>query len=268
MDRYLEAYQTATGKSAPLTAAKLTPLFDRMAVGDWIPPKGQQAVDLGFTAHTFNDSREAPRLYDYYQWVTTHCLTSPVNELSAKLIGMAFTSANVIQSTLPQPVTLNPWQIDQQADIKLMTKRAIVVENNGIFIWLAHRHPTWPLINQSGNDFNSSYVQMIQRLERAGVRLTYLGDLDSTGIRIAAQLFGVLQQTSAPDLMAIQTPEHVIQWLSLYGKVAVARTRVITGLPQLFQDEADSIHTLGRFVEQEQLIDVYEQLIPQWLSVL
>jgi len=266
MDHYLDAYRAATGKTGPLIATKLMPLFDRMEAGEWITPKGQQAVDLGFTAHTFNDSHEEPRLYDYYQWVTTHCFPNPINELSAKLIGMAFTSANVIQSTLPQPITLNPWQIEQQADIKLMTKQAIVVENNGIFIWLAHRHPTWPLINQSGNDFNSAYVQMIQRLERAGVRLTYLGDLDSTGIRIAAQLFEVLCRTTVQNFMAIQTPERVIQWLSLYGKPASARTRSIEVAPRLFQDEVDSIHTLGRFVEQEQLISDYEQLIPQWLK--
>lgn len=266
MDQYINAYEAATGKIAPPEAVQLKPLFKRMAAGALMPPKGQQAVDLGFTAHTFNDRHENPQLYDYYQWVTTQMMTTPIHELSAKLIGMAFTSTNVIKSALPQPVTLNPWQIDQLTDEHIITKQAVVIENNGIFIWLAHRHPTWPLINQSGNDFNEPYVRMIQRLEQAGVALTYLGDLDSTGIRIAAQFFSILEHTTAEQLLAIQTPQQVVEWLSLYGKISPSRTRAVTLEPAPFQDEANTIHVLERFVEQEQLIGDYEQLIGNWLQ--
>lgn len=266
MDRYLEAYQTVTGKVPPVAAANLTPLFDQMQAGQVVPPRGQQAVELGFTAHTFNDREENPAMYDYYQWVKTHVITGPINELTAKIIGMAFTSANIIESNLPQPLTLNPWQIAQLETALITAKQAVIVENNGIFIWLAHRHPDWPLINQSGNDFNESSVQMIQKIEQAGVALTYLGDLDSTGIRIAAQLFAALKQTPVDQFMALQTPQRVVQWLSLYGKVSSERTRSVKLEPQLFQEEANSIHVLGRFVEQEQLIESYEQLIADWLA--
>lgn len=266
MDRYLEKYQAVTGKILPAVAAKLAPLFDQMQAGQVVPPKGQQAVDLGFTAHTFNNRRENPAIYDYYQWVIAHVISTPINELTAKLIGMAFTSANIIESNLPQPLTLNPWQIKQLETSLITAKQAVIVENNGIFIWLAHRHPDWPLINQSGNDFNESSVQMIQKIERAGVALTYLGDLDSTGIRIAAQLFAALKQTPVDQFMALQTPQRVVQWLSLYGKVGSGRTRSVKLRPQLFQEEANSIHVLGRFVEQEQLIEPYEQLIADWLA--
>lgn len=266
MSRYLDAYQRTTGKVAPESASRLDPLFARMEAGELLPPRGQQAVDLGFSAHTFNDRQVQPPLFDYYQWVTTQHLATSPRELSAKLIGMAVTSANVFQSTLPQPVTLNPWQIAGLKPAQLMNRQAVVIENNGIFIWLVHRHPTWPLINQSGNDFNGAYVQVMRLLEQWGVRLTYLGDLDSAGIQIAAQLWRVLPQTTEAELLALQSPERVLRWLTFYGKADATRTQAVAVVPQRLQQEAQSIHTLARFVEQEQLISEYEQLIPQWLK--
>lgn len=67
--------------------------------------------------------------------------------------------------------------------------------------------------------------------------------------------------------MAIQTPQQVVEWLSLYGKISPSRTRAVTLEPAPFQDEANTIHVLERFVEQEQLIGDYEQLIGNyWLQ--
>lgn len=267
MNRYLKAYQAQTGKPAPENADRLTPVFDQMMNGATLPPRGQQAVNAGFTAHTLNDPRVQPAVYDYYQWVTTVYLADANwQELSAKLIGMAFTSNQVFKTDLPQPLTLNPWQVSRMATYPLKTKRAVMVENNGVFIWLAYLHPDWPLINQSGNDLNPAAGQLLRSLEQRGVQLTYLGDLDSAGIQIAARLFRQLPQTSIETFTAIQTPGNVSLWQSIYGKADARRTREVTVTPEVLNKEAQTIQTQGCFVEQEQLIEVYERLIPAWLA--
>lgn len=91
-------------------------------------------------------------------------------------------------------------------------------------------------------------------------------DLTSTGIWIAAQFFSILKHTTAEQLLAIQTPQQVVEWLSLYGKISPSRTRAVPLEPVTFQDEANTFHVLERFVEQEQLIGDYEQLIGNWLQ--
>lgn len=265
---YLQAYCAQTGRPAPAQAARLTPLFQQIAAGTPLPPRGQQAVDLGLTAHSLNDPHENPPLYDYYRWVLAHYFSQqPLNELTAKLIGMAFTCANLFQTNLPQPLTLNPWQVDQLGTVPLATRQAIVIENNGIFIWLLKRHPTWPLINQAGNDFNQTYVQLLQRLEQRGLQLTYLGDLDSRGIQMADHLFQQLKKTPIQQFTALQTPTQVATWLAIAGKPDAThqRTKRLAVQQLVFQAEMDSICLLQRFVEQEQLIDEYEQLIMAWL---
>jgi hypothetical protein len=266
---YEHAYCKATGKLAPVQAPRLTPLFQQIAAGTLLPPRGQQAVDLGLTAHSLNDPREDPPLYEYYQWVLAHYFAEqPPHELTAKLIGMAFTCANLFQTDLPQPLTINPWQVESLTTFPLATRRAIVVENNGIFIWLFKRHPTWPLINQAGNDFNPTYVQLLQELEQRGLQLTYLGDLDSRGIQMADYLFQQLQKTSIEQFTALQTPTQVATWLAVHGKSDLKRqrTRRLTVQQPVFQTEMDSVCLLHQFVEQEQLIADYERLMPAWLD--
>ncbi|KRL12759.1 hypothetical protein [Schleiferilactobacillus perolens] len=94
----------------PIEANTLDVLFDQIAAGKTLPPRAQQAVALGFTAHGLNDAKENLALFDYYRWVLTNCFAADqFNELTAKFIGMAFTSANVFQTDLPQAITLNPW---------------------------------------------------------------------------------------------------------------------------------------------------------------
>jgi len=267
MSEYQQQYEQATGKRVSAAADKLDGLFDRIANGEVLPPRGQQAVDLGLTAHSLNDARENPAVYDYYHWVLTNYFApQQIQEVTAKLIGMAFTCANIFQTDLPQPITLNPWQIPAMRTFPLRTTRAIVVENNGVFAWLLQLHPEWPLINQSGNDFNAAYVDLIQALERQHVQFTYLGDLDSRGIQMADHLFNVLRQTSIETFTALQSPANVVKWLTLNGKVDGQRTRQLTVQNSVFQKEMNSINLLGKFVEQEQLIGAYETLITAWLA--
>ncbi|NLR10309.1 MULTISPECIES: DUF2399 domain-containing protein [Lactobacillaceae] len=267
MNPYRKAYERATGRAVPAVAVPLDNLFAKMATGDLLPPRGQQAVDAGLTAHSLNDPQENPAVYDYYHWVmTTYFAEAPVNELSAKLIGMAFTSLNIFQTDLPQPLTLNPWQATAMADYPLRTQRAVVIENNGVFIWLAHLHPDWPLINQGGNDFNAVYVTLIQHLETRGVQLTYLGDLDSKGIQMADHLFCQLRSTPIVTFSALQSPANVTKWLAVKGKRGTQRTRPLTVKTPVFQRELDAVNLAGRFVEQEQLISEYERLIDDWVQ--
>lgn len=266
MSPYRKAYEASTGLIAPKEAEQLDDLFQRIVRGDRLPPRGQQAVDAGLTAHSLNDRRENPQLFDYYQWVLANVLTDcPVNELSAKLIGMAFTCMSIFKTDLPQPLTLNPWQIAAMQDYPLGTKQAVVIENNGVFVWLATLHPEWPLINQAGNDLNSAYIQLMQSLELRGVQLTYLGDLDSRGIQMADSLFRQLSQTSIETFTAIQSPANVSYWLTLKGKKDVKRTRRLEVKTPVLCEELDSIRLFGKFVEQEQLISNYERLIEEWL---
>lgn len=263
MSRYTEKYQTETGKDLPEGAEELDALFDKIAENDSLPPRGQQAVDLGFTAHTLNDSKENPPIYRYYQWIMKHMFADkPINELTSKLVGMSFVSANIFETNLPQPITLNPWQIERMTDVSLMTDKAIIVENNGVFIWLYSRHPDWPLINQSGNDFNEAYNTLLSRLADSNLQMTYLGDLDSDGIRIADHLSTILNQ----NLFEIQTSKRVFDWLIRFGKTDINRTKMLNVKNETMQEEMESIHTLHKFVEQEQLISEYETLIEQWLK--
>ncbi|WP_367295745.1 DUF2399 domain-containing protein [Levilactobacillus yonginensis] len=266
MSEYSRRYEAETGKTAPIEAQQLDKLFEQIARGIFLPPRGQQAVDLGFTAHSLSDPYENPVVYQYYQWVLRNVFEKhSVNEMTAKLIGMAFTCANVFETSLPQPLTLNPWQIEEMKSFPLKTKRAVVVENNGVFVWLVHLHPDWSLINQAGNDFNEAYIKLLQRLEQRGLQVTYLGDLDSRGIQMADHLYRQLNETSIAEFTAIQTPENVSKWLTLKGKIAAKRTHRLAVTTPRFQQEMNSISLMGKFVEQEQLITDYENLIPGWL---
>lgn len=267
MTDYSEQYWQATGKKAPETAMKLAPLFTAIKAGELLPPRGQQAVDCGLTAHSLNDARADPATFRYYQWVLKNCLAAyPVRELSAQLIGMAFTCANIFAADLPQPLTLNPWQIPAMLNYPVKVQRAVMIENNGVFIWLHHRHPDWPLINQSGNDFNVKYLELIQVLVKQGLKLTYLGDLDSEGIRIVDYLIQAVPELNAAELLALQTPENVAKWLVRFGKENPRRTKRLPIQNALLKSELESIHSFKKFVEQEQLIAIYEEIIPKWLD--
>lgn len=267
MNPYREKYEQQTNRVVSSHAQQLEPLFADIVTGKSLPPRGQQAVDLGFTAHTLNDPHEDPEVYQYYQWVLTNCFDGqPLHELSAKLIGATFTAANVFKTDLPQPVTLNPWQTESMQSFPLAAKRAVIVENNGVFIWLLHRHPDWPLINQAGNDFNTAYLAIVQSLEQRQVKLTYIGDLDSRGIQMADYLFSQLNFTPIETFTAIQSPINVFQWLTQLGKTNLKRSRKLQISNPVLQKELDSIHVLKCFVEQEQLITEYESLISAWLD--
>lgn len=263
MSKYVEVYKNKTGKDAPIGATRLDVLFDKIEQHKKLPPRGQQAVDLGFTAHTLNDPNENPEIFRYYSWIINHFFANQtIDELSANMIGNSFVSANVIETNLPQPLTLNPWQIKQSKSLQFSTKKAVIIENNGVFIWIHQLHPAWPLINQSGNDFNKYYNAILNKMVDESIQLTYLGDLDSKGIQIADHLSKVVG-TSIFDL---QTPEQVLDWLVRFGKVDSHRSKLIQVENPTLQLEAESINTIGKFVEQEQLIEEYEQLIDHWLG--
>ncbi len=187
--------------------------------------------------------------------LTTYCFKSgQVNELTARLIGMAFTSANIFDTDLPQPLTLNPWQLTSMLDFPLKSKQAVVIENNGVFALLHQEHPDWPLILQSGNDFNEVYVQLIQRLEARGMRYVYLGDLDSAGIQMADQFARLLKQTQAEEVAALQQPTDVRLWLADLGKIDARRTKQRKVVSPVYQAEMTTIALFGKFIEQEQLM--------------
>lgn len=263
MSRYTEMYENESGRELPENAEKLDTLFNKIASGIQLPPRGQQAVDMGFTAHTLSHSEGNPAIYQYYQWILNHFFDGKkINELSSQLIGMSFSSANIFQTNLPQPVTLNPWQIDLMTDIPLMNKKAVIIENNGVFIWLHILHPEWPLINQSGNDFNESYNKLLKYLSNNNLKMAYLGDLDSAGIRIADRVSKIVNQ----NLFLIQTPERVVDWLVRFGINDLNRTKRVSVDNQVLKEEMTSIHIFKMFVEQEQLISEYEPLIEEWLQ--
>lgn len=264
---YYEKYEHVTGRIAPTDAWRLEPLFNQIESRQSLPPRGQQAVNLGLPAHSLNDSTANPALYNYYQWVLRHYFQNQtLNELTAKLIGMAFVCNHIFKTDLPQPLSLNPWQRDRMLDYPLATDRAVIVENNGIFALLATQHPNWPLINQGGNDFQTDYVTLMQRLEDRGVRFTYLGDLDAKGIQIADTLFCQLKETSIEDFLALQTESRVSEWLTLMGHPSVKRTKRLTVKTPALQKQLTAISIFGKYVEQEQLTPIYEQLITEWLN--
>jgi len=265
MSKYVEYYEKMTNKKAPNSASNLDRIFQEIEQGIELPPRGQQAVNVGFTAHTLIDSQENPLIFSYYRWIINNMLMDyPVKELSAKLIGTSFTSANVFKTDLPQPVTLNQWQIEQMDTVNLMTNKAVILENNGVFILLHKLHPDWPLINQAGNDFNAGNNRIMLAIKKQHVKLTYLGDLDSSGIKIADHLARFLGNPK--ELFEIQSQDQVVDWLVRFGKKDVKRTREINIQTPLLADVLESIHTFGKFAEQEQLMDEYEILISKWLE--
>ncbi|MCI2033411.1 MAG: hypothetical protein LKJ69_08400 [Lactobacillus sp.] len=95
------------------------------------------------------------------------------------------------------------------------------------------------------------------------MQLTYLGDLDAAGIRMADTLKQALP--TSPQFLALQTPKRVLQWLIESGKVDALRTRRQPVRDPALAREMDSVVTQARFVEQEQLLAQYEALIAAWL---
>lgn len=265
---YAAVYKAATGKTvAAATVSGLEPLFAKLAAGNTLPPRGQQAVSAGLPAHALYDRRVNPSAYDYYHWVLANYFPdAKQSETSAQLIGMAFTSANVFQTDLPQPLTLNPWQIPAMQDWSIITTQAVVVENNGVFIQLHQEHPDWPLINQGGNDFQAAYVQLLQKLTARGLRLTYLGDLDATGIRIADTLLQKLPDVNAADFLAVQTPANVVRWVQQYGRADAQRTAKQTVVNPQLRMQMGTVALSGRYVEQEALLGEYAALVSAWLE--
>lgn len=77
------------------------------------------------------------------------------------------------------------------------------------------------------------------------------------GLQIADRVQGILPMVAAKNLFALQLPQQVFAWLVQYGKVAVKRTQNLSVATPLLQEEMASLHTVGRFVEQEQLIGPY-----------
>lgn len=263
---YQEIFERDTGRTAPVDAVKLEPLFQAIANGSKLPPRSQQAVDLGLSAHSLNDAKEAPELYQYYRWILANCFPGQKpNELTARLIGMAFVCNSVFKTDLPQPLTLNPWQITKMKQFPLANKRAVIVENNSMFILLATRHPDWPLINQGGNDFQTGYVELLRTLEQGGVTFTYLGDLDSRGIQMADTLFQIFKKTDIVDFLALQTDKRVSEWVALHGEKGTKRTRRLKVEAPELKRQMDTVTLFGKFVDQEKLLDQYEKLIPEWL---
>ena len=151
-------------------------------------------------------------------------------------------------------------------DFPLKNKQGVVIENNGVFALLHQEHPDWPLILQSGNDFNEVYVQLIQRLEARGMRYVYLGDLDSAGIQMADQFARLLKQTQAEEVAALQQPTDVRLWLADLGKIDARRTKQRKVVSPVYQAEMTTIALFWKFIEQEQLMGVYEVRITEWLE--
>lgn len=266
MTEYEEAYVTATGVPLPSHSAELNQWFDAIKRGETLPPRSVQAVKSGLVAHALSDKNVDPANFDYYHWVIDHLMggTAALSEMSAQLIGMAFVSTGIFATDLPQPLTINPWQAPKMANWPLATQRAVIIENNGVFIWLHHLHPQWPLINQGGNDFQPAYVDLLAQLVRRGLQVTYLGDIDAAGIRMADTLRQRLPET--PEFLAIQSPVRVMTWLGgVYGLSDAKRTVQQPVTDKDLQLEMNMVHMQGRFVEQEQLLDEYELLIDEWL---
>ncbi|WP_179394504.1 DUF2399 domain-containing protein [Lacticaseibacillus absianus] len=260
------AYVAATGRQLPIHAAGLARWFDQMQTGELLPPRSVQAVQAGLIGHALSDPKADPPHYHYYTWVVEHLRSQGVviHELSAQLIGMAFVSTGVLATDLPQPLTLNPWQVAAMGAWPLATKRAVIIENNGVFIWLHQLHPDWPLIAQGGNDFQPAYLNLLTALVTRGLSVTYLGDLDATGIRMADTLRQALP--TSREFLALQSPTRVMGWLSAYGKDDPRRTRRQAVQDPELRMEMNSIAFQGQFVEQEQLLDDYERLIRAWLG--
>lgn len=271
MINYIEKFEEETGKHLGDDAKRLTPLFEEIRFGNILPPKGQQAVDCGFIAHTFNDPRENPLIYTYYHWVIENIFADTViRELPAKIIGDEFICANIFETDWPQPLTVNKWQLDQVLTAKLMAKKAVVIENNGVFIWLLHRHPDWPLILQSGNNFNVVYRNVMKMLSHK-VKLSYLGDLDTEGIKIVDLLTTMIDEQGCESraLSALQNLGQVANWVAVYGVSNESTKRIHydeTIMNPVWQEEANFLEINHQFVEQEQLIREYERIIPEWLS--
>lgn len=103
----------------------------------------------------------------------------------------------------------------------------------------------------------------MRRLEARGVRLTYLGDLDSKGIQMADHLFGQLQ------VKPLRPCSHRPTWPSGWP-LRASRQRNGRGplavQTAVFQQEMDAVNLVGKFVEQEQLITEYERLIGDWVK--
>lgn len=128
------------------------------------------------------------------------------------------------------------------------------------------RLPQAALICGNGNNRNPSMIKLLQLLERTGVALHYLGDLDTIGIKIAANTFAKLQQTSIDCFLQLQNINHVNRWVINGMHHNPQRTKHIQLVEPALQLQIDRIHSSGIYVEQEELLDDYCQLIEQQLA--
>ncbi|WP_369404674.1 hypothetical protein [Secundilactobacillus odoratitofui] len=66
--------------------------------------------------------------------------------------------------------------------------------------------------------------------------------------------------------LALQTESRVSEWLTLMGHPSVKRTKRLMVKTPALQKQMTAISIFGKYVEQEQLMPIYETLISEWLN--
>lgn len=270
MTDYQQAYEKKCHKNAPSGAARLESLFNKIAQHQPLGTLMLETSKCGLPAHTLidNHSPQAKQLRHYFNQILKDWFDNDVPFRQLNLITGNVTSTNIIQNGLPEPTTLNSQQLKQNIIpyFNTQTKHVYIIENANVFIELMFRLPQAALICGNGNNRNPSIIELLQLLEKNGVALHYLGDLDTIGIKIAANTFVKLQQTSIDCFLQLQNINRVNRWVINGVHRDSKRTKHIQLAEPALQLQIDRIHSSGIYVEQEELLNDYCQLIEQQLA--
>lgn len=265
MTEYQQRYTERTKQPAPKNASMLEPLFTKIQSVQPLATLMMETARCQLPAHTLIDDKTASAraLRAYYQNIIKFEFNDTVNFRQLNLITGTITTANIIQTNLPQPVTLNSQQTQSDFNHLIESDLATVyiIENANVFLELMLALPDISFICGNGNNSNQALIQLLQILENRLISLHYLGDLDTDGIQIAETLFQKLNKTDISTFLSIQTMANVNRCV-INGKFhSKKRTRQNRFQLAAFQHQADRIHTSGIYVEQEELFDDYCRLI-------
>lgn len=166
-------------------------------------------------------------------------------------------SQNVIDAFLEQPIVFTYQQAKtaQIANVSHIT----IVENNNVFSSLKENFPDKAFIQGAGNP-NSAVQALIQRCDTLNIPMTYIGDIDFNGLKIAQTVQRIVKNSNI--LKFYESPIIRTQWFS-ESKPAPTFSRISSKNNQFqfdyqsLQETYNYMQIINQIVEQEDLLYWY-----------
>lgn len=166
-------------------------------------------------------------------------------------------SQNVIDAFLEQPIVFT-YQQAKTAKIANVS-HITIVENNNVFSSLKENFPDKAFIQGAGNP-NSAVQALIERCDTLNIPMTYIGDIDFNGLKIAQTVQRIVKNSNVLKLYESSTIRS--QWFA-QSKTAPKPSRISSSnekftfeYPSL-QTTYDYMQIINQMVEQEDLLYWY-----------